>query len=154
MSSGPNHPIEGLMHTVMDSLREIVDVNTILGDPVETPDGAVILPVSRVSFGFVAGGTDQPYMGEQGKAAKDTQNSAEARPFGGGSGAGISVSPVAFLVVRQNEVRLMPVDSNAIYDRLLDLAPKLLDQLQGAVTRREYTEKPAWAYDSGGRNNL
>jgi len=152
LSSGSGHPIEGLMQTVMDSLKEIVDVNTILGDPVETPDGAVILPVSRVSFGFVAGGTDQPYIGEQEKNAKDTQSSAETRPFGGGSGAGISVSPVAFLVVRQNEVRLMPVDSNAIYDRLLDLAPKLLDQLQGTVSRKQYTEKPAWAYD-GGRNN-
>ncbi|NLY30796.1 MAG: sporulation protein YtfJ [Firmicutes bacterium] len=140
------------MQTVMDSLKEIVDVNTILGDPVETPDGAVILPVSRVSFGFVAGGTDQPYIDEQGKAAKDNQSSAETRPFGGGSGAGISVNPVAFLVVRENEVRLMPVDSNAIYDRLLDLAPKLLDQLQGAVNRRQYTEQPAWVYN-GGRNN-
>jgi len=153
LTSGSNHPIEGLMQTVMESLKEMVDVNTILGEPVETPDGAVILPVSRVSFGFVAGGIDQqPSPGEQGKPGKDVQGAVENRPFGGGSGAGISVNPVAFLVVRPNEVRLMPVDSNAIYDRLLDLAPKILDQLQGVMNRRQYTEKPAWAYEIG-RNN-
>ena len=113
----------------------------------------MILPVSRVSFGLCKAALTSPIWvrrgGRQGYAEL-----CRSPAFGGGSGAGISVSPVAFLVVRQNEVRLMPVDSNAIYDRLLDLAPKLLDQLQGAVTRREYTEKPAWAYDSGGRNNL
>lgn len=136
------------MHTVMDSLREMVDVNTILGDPVETPDGAVIVPVSRVSFGFAAGGTDQTFSNEK---AKDPQLAA-TRPFGGGSGAGISVSPVAFLVVRQDEVRLMPVDGNAIYDRLLDLVPKLVEQLQGVMSRKKHTEKPAWTYDAGGRN--
>ena len=149
MVSGSSHPIEGLMHTVMDSLKEMVDVNTILGDPVETPDGAVVLPVSRVSFGFVAGGSDQPFS--EGKP-KDSSTQATSRPFGGGSGAGISVNPVAFLVVRENEVRLMPVDGNVVYDRLLDLAPKLVEQVQGLLNRRQYTEKPAWAYNGGGHN--
>jgi sporulation protein YtfJ len=150
LTNGSEHPIEGLMHTVMDSLREMVDVNTILGDPVETPDGAVILPVSRVSFGFAAGGTDQPFSDDK---AKDQSSIAAARPFGGGSGAGISVNPVAFLVVRQDEVRLMPVEGNAIYDRLLDLTPKILDQLQGIMGRKQYPKKPAWVYDGGGGND-
>jgi sporulation protein YtfJ len=150
LADGSSHPIEGLMHTVMESLREMIDVNTILGDPVETPDGAVIVPVSRVSFGFAAGGTDQPFSPEK---PKDTQSASWARPFGGGSGAGMSVNPVAFLVVRQDEVRLMPVEGNAIYDRLLDVAPKLLDKLQGTFRPKQYTEKPAWVYDGGGTSS-
>ncbi|NLJ85778.1 MAG: sporulation protein YtfJ [Firmicutes bacterium] len=136
------------MHTVMDSLKEMVDVNTILGDPVETPDGAVIVPVSRVSFGFAAGGTDQPFVDEK---TKD-QPAAPARPFGGGSGAGISVKPVAFLVVREDEIRLMSVDGNAIYDRLLDLAPKLVEQVRKLFGHETCPEKPAWVYDGGGHS--
>src|SRR5690554_7489396 len=107
------HPIEGLMKTAMESIKDMVDVNTILGEPVETPDGSVILPVSRVSFGFAAGGTE--FQG----APTGRREERESAPFGGGSGAGMSVSPVAFLVVGQNEVRLLPVDANPLYDRLI-----------------------------------
>lgn len=116
------HAIEGLMKTAMESLKSMVDVNTILGDPVETPDGTVVVPVSRVSFGFAAGGTE--FEVESG--------SDGGYPFGGGSGAGISLQPVAFLVVGQGQIRLMTIDKNAaIYDRLLDLAPDVMDSLQG-----------------------
>lgn len=109
----------------------MVDVNTILGDPVETPDGNVILPVSRVSFGFAAGGSEYRTDDEEKKnGEKETE-----LPFGGGTGAGMSLNPVAFLVVGQGQVRLMPVDSRAIYDRLIDLAPKVIDQLQGMFSR-------------------
>ncbi|HLS91270.1 MAG TPA: GerW family sporulation protein [Limnochordia bacterium] len=123
------HPIEGLMQTAMESIKSIVDVNTILGDPVETPDGSVIVPVSRVSLGFAAGGTEYESGGKQ--------DAGPEFPFGGGSGAGISVSPVAFLVVGQGEVRLLPVDGNAIFDRLIDLAPRLIEQLKGLGASRE-----------------
>lgn len=116
------HPIEGLMETAMESLKTMVDVNTILGDPVETPDGQVILPVSRVSFGFAAGGGEYT-----------ATKSEEKHPFGGGSGAGIALNPVAFLVVGPDSVRLLPVNQSAIYDRLLDLAPQFIDQIQGLV---------------------
>ena len=122
------HPIEGLMKTAMESLKTMVDVNTILGDPVETPDGAVIVPVSRVSFGFAAGGSE--FVGANPK-------SSEAKhPFGGGSGAGISLNPVAFLVVSRENVRLLPVNQNAIYDRLIDAVPQFIDQIQGMVQGR------------------
>lgn len=117
------------MQTAMQSIKEMVDVNTILGDPVETPDGSVILPVSRISLGFAAGGTE--YEVEQ------RRNESPGKfPFGGGSGAGISVHPVAFMVVGQGQVRLMPVDANAIYDRLIDLAPKVLDKITDAFEGR------------------
>lgn len=121
------HPIEGLMKTAMESLKAMVDVNTILGNPVETPDGTVVVPVSRVSFGFAAGGTE--FEADSG--------SENGFPFGGGSGAGISLQPVAFLVVGAGQLRLMTIDKNAaIYDRLLDLAPDVFDSLQGMLRNR------------------
>ncbi|MDI9484381.1 MAG: GerW family sporulation protein [Bacillota bacterium] len=122
------HPIEGLMQTAMESLKTMVDVNTILGDPVETPDGAVILPVSRVSVGFAAGGSEF--------SGKESKQSEMGHPFGGGSGAGIALNPVAFLVVGKESVRLLPVSQNAIYDRLIDAVPQLIDQIQSAVQGR------------------
>ncbi|HHW92670.1 MAG TPA: sporulation protein YtfJ, partial [Firmicutes bacterium] len=123
------HPIQGLMKTAMESIKEMVDVNTIVGDAVETPDGSVIIPISRVSFGFAAGGGDY----EQ----KNSESNSENLPFAGGSGAGVSVQPVAFLVVGQGQVRLLPVDSRAIYDRLIDLAPQVLQQLGFIVKSQE-----------------
>jgi len=122
------HPIEGLMQTAMESIKSIVDVNTILGDPVETADGTVIVPVSRVSLGFAAGGTEYETVGRAGTAEF---------PFGGGSGAGISVSPVAFLVVGQGGVRLLPVDGNVVLDRLIDLAPQVIEQVRSLVGARD-----------------
>lgn len=118
------HPIEGLMQTAMESIKTMVDVNTILGDPVETPDGSVIVPVSRVSLGFAAGGTE--YEVEEKKEQKGF-------PFGGGTGAGIAVNPVAFLVVGQGQVRLMPVDGNPTVERLIDMAPRVVEQIQALI---------------------
>ena len=122
------HPIEGLMKTAMESLKTMVDVNTILGDPVETPDGAVIVPVSRVTFGFAAGGSEF--------SGANPKNSEAEHPFGGGSGAGIALNPVAFLVVGRESVRLLPVSQSAIYDRLIDAVPQFIDQIQGMVQGR------------------
>lgn len=125
-----DHPIQGLMQTAMQNIKEMVDVNTILGDSVETPDGNVIIPISRVSFGFAAGGTEF----EETTAGNGKEQSKD-KPFGGGSGAGISLRPVAFLVVGNNQVRLLPVDGGAIFDRLLDYAPQFLDRMSGLMSR-------------------
>ncbi len=125
----PDHPIEALMKTAMESIKEMVDVNTIVGDPVETPDGNVIMPVSRVSCGFAAGGAD--YLPEERREARG--DSLGVLPFGGGSGGGVSVQPVGFLVVGHDQVRLLPVDANPILDRLVDLAPTLIDKLQSIM---------------------
>ncbi len=127
-----DHPIQGLMKTAMENIKEMVDVNTIIGDPVETPDGTVIIPISRVSFGFAAGGSEfepaeeKKEQGHHGRAEK----AACGLPFGGGSGGGVTVQPVAFLVVGGGQVRMLPVDRNAMFDRLLDMAPQLISQLQ------------------------
>jgi sporulation protein YtfJ len=127
-----HHPIESLMKTAMENLKEMVDVNKIVGDAVETPDGSVIIPISRVSFGFAAGGTE---FKQQTDGASRNSNSA-GLPFGGGSGGGVLVQPVAFLVAGQGQVRLLPVDRHAMLDRLIDLAPQLIDQIQEIFNRR------------------
>lgn len=130
-----DHPIEALMKTAMESIKEMVDVNTIVGDAVEAPDGTVIIPISRVSCGFAAGG------GEFGAIGKDkAQNSGNSHPFGGGSGAGVSVQPVGFLVVGNNQVRLIPVDGNAVVDRIIDVAPQFISQVQDMFTSRKHNK--------------
>lgn len=121
------HPIQGLMKTAMENIREMVDVNTIIGDPVETPDGTVILPVSRVGFGFAAGGSE--FGSGDGKSQSgDTSGQS---PFGGGSGGGVSIIPIGFLIVKGENVRLLSTDNqNQLYDRLIDMAPAALEKLQ------------------------
>lgn len=121
------HPIEGLMKTAMESIKEMVDVTTVVGDAVEASDGSMIIPVSRVSFGFAAGGAEYA-AGEPG------EDEEQALPFGGGSGAGVTVQPVGFLVVSSGTVRMLPVDGSAIYDRLIDLAPHMIDRLQSMIS--------------------
>lgn len=115
--------IESLVKASLDSIKEMVDVNTVVGDAVETPDGTVIIPISRVSFGFAAGGG-----GCDGEASVSTQG------FGGGSGAGVSVKPVGFLVCSpEHGIRFMNVSSNRTYERLLDLVPMVIDKLQESL---------------------
>ena len=134
-----NHPIEALMKTAMESIKEMVDVNTIVGDAVETPDGTVIIPVSRVACGFAAGGSEFDTGSGSGSRAQD---GGSGLPFGGGSGAGVSVQPVGFLVVTsQGNVRLLPVDGNAVFDRVIDAVPGLIDKVSHMVKGTESEEE-------------
>jgi sporulation protein YtfJ len=130
-----DHPIETLMKTAMENIKDMIDVNTIVGDPVETPDGSVIMPVSRVSCGFAAGGADYQTDG-------DSHTDQGSLPLGGGSGGGVSVRPVGFLVVGQNTVRMLPVDGNPVAERLIDLAPNLLERLQVMMQQKQQQETP------------
>lgn len=119
-----DHPIEGLMTTAMQSIKEMVDVNTIVGDAVQAPDGTVIIPISKVSFGFAAGGGDyspENSTGEEGQVHKRI-------PFAGGSGAGVSINPVAFMVCGQNHVKLLPVNVNSSVEKILDMIPDLVEK--------------------------
>jgi len=129
-----DHPIQSLMKTTLENLKQMVDVNTIIGDPVETPDGSVILPVSKVGFGFAAGGSEFEY-------SRDYHvHQTDHHPFGGGSGGGVSISPIAFLVVSNGTVNVVPLDHQAhIAERLIELVPRLVDQLQ-AMFRGRRTE--------------
>lgn len=130
------HPIEGLMRTAMESIQEMVSVNSVVGEPVETPDGSVIIPVSRVSCGFGAGGSEFEITGKgNGKGGSGQEGQEQTPAFGGGSGAGMSVKPVGFLVAGNGQVRMLPVDGNALLDRLIDMTPQLLSQIQGMFER-------------------
>lgn len=124
------HPIQGLMKTAMESIKGMVDVNTVVGDPVETPDGTTIIPVSRVAFGFAAGG------GEYGTGTEQEESPA-GFPFGGGSGAGVSVQPMGFLVVGPNHIRMLPVDGGQPLERLIDMAPELIERIRNRGAARE-----------------
>ena len=135
------HPIEELMKTAMESIKEMVDVNTIVGDAVQTVDGTVIIPVSRVSFGFAAGG------GEYAKG--DNRNQDSKFPFAGGSGAGVSINPVAFMVVgRNNTIKMIPASYNNPIDRLLETLPNVIEQFRKSVTGKDQG-KPGKKKDNG-----
>lgn len=129
-----HHPIEGLMKTAMESIKEMVDVNTVVGDPVETPDGTVIIPISRVACGFAAGGGEFDLGAER----KEDEEKTQMPSFGGGSGAGVSVKPIGFLVVGNGQVRLLPVEGNNVIDRLIDVAPQVLAQIQSLIRQGDY----------------
>jgi sporulation protein YtfJ len=117
------HPIQGLMGVTMDKIREMVDSNTIIGKPIVTEDGTTILPVSRVSFGFGTGGSD--FNGK---------NPANKDLFGGGTGAGVSIAPVAFLVVKDGYVRTIQLsDTSNNVDRALAMLPELIDKVSALV---------------------
>ena len=118
------HPIQGLMQTSMQSIRDMVDVNTVLGDAIVVKDGSTVVPVSKVSFGFVAGG------GEYG--AKELH---EEYPFAGGAGAGVSLQPVGFLVCGDDHVRMLPAQARSPVERVIDLMPSLIEELKDALSK-------------------
>ena len=122
------HPIQGLMYTAMQSIRDMIDVNTIVGDAVQTPDGTVIIPISKVGLGFGVGGSDYA------SAKVKTGEGADKTLFGGGAGGGASITPVAFMVVGKGQIRLMPVSPETnIYDRVLDMVPTAIDKIVEGV---------------------
>lgn len=130
------HPIEALMKTTMESIKEMVDVNTIVGDAVESPDGTVIIPISKVSFGFASGGGEYTNMKKY-KNEEDEERIMEDKfPFAGGAGAGVSVQPVAFMVVGNGQMKLMSVDQNAnLIDNIINSTPKMINSLQAAFSK-------------------
>ncbi len=118
------HPIGSLMDTTMEKIKEMIDVNTIIGEPITSPDGTLIIPVSKVSYGFAAGGSDLPTKKEN----KDC--------FGGGSGAGVTIQPVAFLTVYQGDVRLVSVDQEeGTADKLVNMIPDVLKKVKGVFKK-------------------
>ena len=113
------------MNSAMQKLRELVDVNTIIGDPITTPDGILIIPISRVAFGFGSGGSDWP-----------TQNPKET--FGGGSGGGVSITPIGFLIVSGGEVKLLQLAAQGnTGDRLINMVPDLVDKVASLFSKEE-----------------
>ena len=125
-----NHPLSDMMGNAVSKIKEMVDVNTIIGDPIQTPEGVMIIPVSKVKYGFAGGGSD--FSAKNYPANKDN-------PFGGGTGASVSITPVAFLIIKGESVRLMPVAepaSNSV-ERLIEMLPELIDQISGLVQKKK-----------------
>ncbi len=131
------HPIQGLMKTAMENLKEMVDVNTIVGDPVETPDGSVIVPVSKVGFGFAAGGSEFE-TADNTSSAGNGGSSAGDLPFGGGSGGGVSITPMAFLIVNANGIKMLHIDGQThLYERILESTPQFVEKIQNMLGKNK-----------------
>ena len=125
------HPIEGLMFTAMDSIKDMIDVNTIIGETINIRENISIIPISKVSFGFAAGGSE--FKGESIEdynKSEDEENISYRNPFGGGSGAGVSIKPVAFLVIQENTIKLLPVEHSCTIDKVLDYMPEMCEKAE------------------------
>ncbi|MCL1853823.1 MAG: GerW family sporulation protein [Peptococcaceae bacterium] len=148
------HPMEGLMKTILDRIQNMINVNTVVGDPVATPGGATIIPISKVCCGFAAGGSEFDFqaLDSKGKdvkseAGQNNQANGQGLPFGGGSGAGVSVKPIGFLVVNKDQVRLLPVEGN-MADRIIDEVPNLINNLKETLAQKK-GNKPEEQADAG-----
>lgn len=124
------HPIENLMMTAMTSLENMIDVNTIVGDMIVAQDGTMIIPVSKVCFGFAAGGSEF----NTNKLNKFSENAK--LPFGGGSGAGVHISPMAFLVVKDGTTKLMTLGGTNPLDKLIDLVPDVIEKADKIINKK------------------
>jgi len=136
------HPIKGLMSTAMENLKDMIDVNTIIGDPVETPDGSVILTVSKVGFGFAAGGSEFFSDGSTNKSDSSSSQNHQGEqhksllPFGGGSGGGVSITPIAFLIVNSSGIKMLHLNEGThLLEKILDTAPQTLEKIQQVFKR-------------------
>ena len=125
--------LPNMLESTIQKIREMVDVNSVIGDPITTPDGVTIIPVSKVSVGFGGGGSD---------FANKNPAPAGELPFGGGVGGGVKVTPVCFLIVKDGAVRMMPVaqPANTTADRLLEMVPDTLDQISAFISSKKKPE--------------
>ena len=123
------NPLGEVLDTSLEKLKKLVDVNTIIGDAITTPDGTTIIPVSKVSFGFATGGSELP-------------TSKPSTPFGGGSGGGVTIQPLAFLVISNGNVQLMQIQTaDNTADRIVNMVPGVIDKVNGFIT--DYKDKKA-----------
>ena len=121
-------PLNDMMRSTMEKVREMVDTNTIVGQPITTPDGVTLIPISKVSFGFGSGG------GDYGKSPKEN--------FGGGTAAGVKIDPVAFLVIKDGTTRVLPVavPPASTVDRIVDMVPDVMDKVEKFFDKKEAKE--------------
>ncbi len=131
--------VNNLLGVTMDKIKQMVDVNTVIGSPVTTPDGTTVIPVSRVSYGFASGGSDLP-----------SKTQPAAGLFAGGSGAGITISPIAFLTIHEGHVRVLQIEPYlSSVDRALEKVPDVVDKLSALFQKEEKEEAPENAGQPG-----
>jgi sporulation protein YtfJ len=137
------HPVETILQTTMREVKNIIDVNTIVGNPIYGEGGAVLIPVSKVSLGFFAGGGDFPTQTVQKKGQPDSD--ADRYPFLGASVVGVSITPKAFLYMQGGKATLLQADCDNTLDRLVQLIPTAMNEIREAIEdmRRQKTEEEA-----------
>ena len=120
--------LPNMLENTIAKIKEMIDVNSVIGNPITTPDGVTIIPISRISIGFGGGGSDF--------VSKNVNK--QENPFGGGVGAGIKVTPVAFLIIKEGNVRMLPVaaPANTTVDRLVEMVPDTLDKVAAFIDSR------------------
>ena len=125
-----NHPLSDMMTSSMSKIRDLIDVNTVIGTPIQTPDGVTIIPVTKVSIGFGGGGTD---------FATKNYPANRVNAFGGGAGTGINIIPIAFLIIRGESVRMLPVaePASTSVDRIIEMVPDILDKVENILDERK-----------------
>ena len=125
-----NHPLSEMMSNSMSKIKDMIDVNTVIGSPITTPDGVTLIPITKVSVGYGGGGSD--FATKNYPANRDNA-------FGGGAGAGVTITPVAFLVIRGENVRMLPIaePASTSVDRLIELLPDLLDKADDFLASRK-----------------
>ena len=138
-----DHPIEGMMNTTLEKIKQMVDINSIVGDPITSPDGTIIIPISKISYGFASGGSDFPSKAQ-----------ADKNFFGGGTGAGVSINPVAFITISNGNVKMLQIDPyNSSADRIIGMFPDVVDKISGLFNSKKgdgKKSKNAEAKDSEG----
>lgn len=129
-----SHPLPNMMGSSIDKIREMIDVNTVIGDPISVSEGVTVIPVSKVKIGYAGGGSD--FITKNQPASKDNV-------FGGGAGAGVTITPVAFLVIKGDSVRMLPVTTppSGSVERLVELLPELIDQISALGKKKSSEEE-------------
>lgn len=128
-----SHPLPDMLGSSVTKIKEMIDANTVIGDPIQTPEGVTIIPVSKIKVGYAGGGSD---FAPKGYPANKTN------AFGGGSGAAVTVTPVAFLIIKGENVRMLPVAEPATgsIERLVEMLPELIDQISPLLKKKEQKE--------------
>lgn len=142
------HPIDGLMVTAMNSIKEMIDVNTIIGDPIQALNNTVIIPISKVGFGFAAGGCEFNDETVNSYNRKEKEENINYRlPFGGGSGAGVNITPVAFLIVQNDSVKLLEATHSSVLDKLVEYVPDAIEKINQLFNKKLDNEKKEDEYE-------
>ena len=127
-----NNPIGTLMQNTMESVKNILKVDTVVGDPIYTPDGITLVPISKVSVGFGGGGVEF-----------NSKNSGAHNPYGGGNATGVKIDPIGFLVIKDGTVRMVNVTppANNTVDRIIDLVPQVVDRVDAFIEKQQKNAK-------------
>ena len=127
MTTMDKNPIGELMQNTMESVKNMLKVDTVVGDPIFTPDGITLVPISRISVGFGGGGVEF-----------SSKKNGESKPYGGGNATGVKIEPIGFLVIKDGNIRMINIlpPANTTVDRIIDLVPQVIDRVEGFINKQ------------------